>query len=109
MTCLNYLVIRLSLVKIFLNCFLSYFEQIIVFSTIVTVITKLSTITLKPARITHFLMTIFKSLFNNNRIIYDAIDQKCLSVVTHFVQKFDEHVGQLASVRWEFSWVALSN
>ena len=38
------------------NCFLSHFEQIIAFSTIIRVISKLSTITLKLARITHFSM-----------------------------------------------------
>ena len=29
--------------------------------------------------------------------------RKCLSVVTHVVQKFVEHVYRLVSVRWEFS------
>ena len=31
-------------------------------------------------------------------ILLDS-DRKCLSVVTHFVQKFVEHVEQLATVR----------
>ena len=29
--------------------------------------------------------------------------RKCLSVVTHVVQKYVKHVDQLVSVRWEFS------
>ena len=53
------LVIKLSLVKNFKKYFLSHFEQIIAFSLIVKVISKLSTITLKLAKITHFPMAIF--------------------------------------------------
>ena len=53
------LVIKLSLVKNFKKYFLSHFEQIIAFSLIVKVISRLSTITLKLAKITHFPMAIF--------------------------------------------------
>ena len=53
------LVIKLSLVKNLKKYFLSHFEQIIAFSLIVKVISKLSTITLKLAKITHFPMAIF--------------------------------------------------
>ena len=98
---------KITFSKNCLNCFLSYFEQIIAFSTIARAISKLSTITLKLARITHFPMTIFYiyiyliiTVLSN-----DAIDSawKCLSVVTHVVQNFVEHVYWLVSLRWEFS------
>ena len=35
-------------------------------------------------------------------MLLDSV-RKCLSVVTHVVQKFVEHLDRLVSVRWEFS------
>ena len=53
------LVTKLYLSKDVWKWFLSYFEEIIAFTTIFTVISKLFTTTLKLAKITHFPMPVF--------------------------------------------------